>query len=69
MLPRQDNNFVLALFFIFNMTTILGCTMSETKQSYKLDEVNVRVINEEPAKKVYIIFRVHRRIHCDFPSA
>lgn len=30
--------------------------MSETKQNYTLDRVKVRVINEEPAKKVYIIF-------------
>lgn len=30
--------------------------MSEIKQRYKLDEVRVRVVSEEPSKKVYIIY-------------
>lgn len=56
-LVRQAIKLTPAVFFIFT-TTILGCTMSEDKRNYRLDEIQTRVINEVSAQtpNTYIIF-------------
>jgi hypothetical protein len=59
MLQRRATRYFLILFLLCNSFINIGCTTEQTRESYRPEEVQTRIVSDDIAKKIYVIFRTN----------
>jgi hypothetical protein len=59
MLQRRATRYFLILFLLCNSFINIGCTTEKNRESYRPEEVQTRIVSDDVAKKIYVIFRTN----------